>query len=115
MKETRSKTMEFLKYLFSEEELAEQAREMARAVAEQEQAEDELKSFKKAADSKIATAAAKIRLCSEHIRSGYEFRNIECERVIDYEDGTCTTYRCDTGEVVSSRKLRDEEMQIALV
>ena len=111
----RSKTREYLKYTFTEEELREKAREMARSVAEAERAEDEGKSFKKQIDSRVAQAQAQIRICSENIRSGYEFRNIECDKVIDYRKGICTVVRLDTGEIVHERPLRPDEAQMVLV
>ncbi len=106
---------QYLKYEFSEGELREKAQEMARAVASKEQAEDKLKSIKTSINSDIAAADAKIRLCSEHLRSGYEFRNVECRKEINYTLGICQIIRLDTGEVVTSRAINHNESQMHLV
>ena len=54
------------------------------------------------------------RTASRFIANGYEMRNIDCVKVIDYENDVVTITRKDTGEVVEERKLHESERQMTL-
>ena len=59
-------------------------------------------------------AEGKIKLNSEHIRSGYTMRQVQCTKVIDMKKGTVTVTRNDTGDIVLARNLTEEEKQFQL-
>lgn len=48
---------------------------------------------------------------AEKIRSGYEHKDIECKRELDYRLGTVIITRLDTGEIVEERPMDTEERQ----
>lgn len=105
---------ENLKCILTEEELREVGRRMARSVQEKKEAEDALKNVKKQYEQVITGADAQINLCASKIQSGYEFREVECEVLRNYESGIIFVVRCDTGEQESSRPMTKEERQMRL-
>jgi len=48
------------------------------------------------------------------IDSGIEWREVECEEIIDYDLGYRRVVRLDTGETVTSRPLTRKECQLAM-
>lgn len=112
MKENVRETMhESLKCVLTNEDIKRLGEQIAQAVARKAEAEADLKSVATQLKSKIAAEDAIITSNSEKIRSGYEWRNVECERIKDYQAGVVTIYRNDTGELVSERKMSYEERQ----
>lgn len=107
------KGRQMLKCEFTREELEEFAGQMARAVAEQEAASADLESVKTQIKYRITEASGTITSSAEKIRSGYEYRPVDVTTTKDFIDGTVTAARHDTGEVILSRKMTDEERQIA--
>lgn len=103
-----------LKYIFTDTDLLALAQEMARALNDQHEAEDELKSVSTQIKSKIALASAAANSASSKIRSGYEYRNVECEVLKNFTAGLVTTRRLDTGEVTDTRLMTSEERQVEL-
>jgi hypothetical protein len=62
--------------------------------------------------AKMAIQEAQISSLSSKLRSGYEFRNVECEIHFDKpEAGHKQIIRLDTGEVVLTEPLTEEEKQ----
>jgi hypothetical protein len=47
----------------------------------------------------------------EHIRTGFKIAAVECERQWHYDSCLFRTVRLDTGEVLGSRPLYDNERQ----
>lgn len=45
------------------------------------------------------------------VSRGEEFRDVECEEVLDYTMGTVTRVRTDTGTLLVTRPMTDEERQ----
>ena len=107
----RNKFIQSLKCILTDSEKQELGSQMAEAVARVNEAEQELKSVSTQIKSKIAVDEALISGCSEKIRSGYEFRKVECEEVKDYENDRVTILRLDNFHVVSSREMKPEERQ----
>jgi hypothetical protein len=52
---------------------------------------------------------------AEKVRSGYEHRNVDCLKSLDYRLGTVTITRLDTGEVMRERPMDAEERQMSLM
>ena len=66
------------------------------------------------ADFKARTTAAeaKISILSNKIRSGYEFRQVECRVEFDKpEPGLKITTRMDTFEIIRTENMSDDEKQ----
>ena len=107
-----TKSREYLKYKFSDDELKELAQRIARGVQQKKSKEDEKKAVMAQFKSLIDSLAAEIGDDSQRLTNGYEMRNTECETAWHYpEEGRCTTFRCDTGEIVRQRKMNNEECQ----
>jgi hypothetical protein len=106
-----NKFRQSLKCILTDEEKQEIGSQLAEAVARVNEAEQELKAVSTQIKSQIAVDEALISGCSEKIRSGYEFRKVECEEVKDYENDRVTIIRLDSYSTVSSREMKPEERQ----
>jgi len=108
---TKERYNDSLKCILTDREKQELGAQMAEAVARCNEAEADLKSFSTQIKSKIAAEEAIISSCSEKIRSGYEFRRVECEKEKDYEHGIVICRRLDTYDLIKSREMAPEERQ----
>jgi hypothetical protein len=93
-------------------EVLKYGRDAARAVADRTRIEAEFDSVKADYKSKIGEQTAIIGKLSPRIHSGIETRDVECEEVRNWTKGTVTVTRLDTGEVVESRPMREDEKQM---
>ena len=96
---------EHLKCVLSEEELKLAGEESARYVQEKATQEADKKHSMAAFKARIDGADAKISEESNKIRNGYEYRDVECVTVRNYEKGTIKKIRTDTKEVIVDRKM----------
>jgi hypothetical protein len=107
-----TRTTEYLKYTFSEDEQRVNAQALARANRELAQLElrkkEVVSQLKAEADAKNADIAR----FSEFINNGYTFRDLDCEVRFDSpSEGLKTIYRIDTGEEVGVQKMAEFERQ----
>jgi len=100
---------EHLKYYLTDEEKADVAQKLARAVSDQRQAEAELKSVTIQIKSTIQQNEGIISESAEKIRSGYEMRPIECTREFDSELKTVREFRDDTFQTLRERPMNANE------
>jgi len=105
------KCQEYLQYRFTPEELKEKGLAMAQSTIEADNLEGQKKSVMSDFKVKIEAAQLQVNINARHIRDGFWFRNIDCEKVHDYATGTVSTFRTDTGECVKSRQMRPDERQ----
>lgn len=91
------------------EELQEIAKGMADDQLELEKLEGEKASVTKSYGSRIESVKARIREKSGTFRQGWEMREVDHIEIKDFDLGTCTLMRTDTGEVVKTRKLTTSE------
>ena len=110
----REKSTRMLLVRLINDELLAIGKHLAAEQDEIDRVEDQRK--KAASQFKAQTEAhrAQIRIHSMAIATGEERRRVECETVWDYTDGKVTVTRCDTGEVIEERALRDEEAQMEM-
>ncbi len=101
----------YLKYTFTEDEIKELGKSLAKVFSDHSEAEARLKSVSTQIKAEITALEGAMTLSSEKIRSGYEHRNIDCKKEFDYRLGTVTITRIDTGEVVEERPMDAEEKQ----
>ncbi len=94
----------------TEEERHELAKGMADDQLELERLEGEKASVTKSYASRIETVKARIREKSGTFRQGWEMREVDHIEIKDFDLGTCTLMRTDTGEIVKSRKLTTAEL-----
>ena len=111
---TQTETREYLKYSFTEEELKNLAMEMANSTIQANEAEEQKKAAMASFKDKIEGHLLTSRTASRFISNGYEMRNIDCIKVIDYKEDLVTITRKDTGEEVESRRIKDSERQMTL-
>ena len=105
---------ELLKYVFSEAEKTEMGARLAQCFSDCTRIEGELKSIQTQIKSDIARIEAEMTSLSEKIRSGYEHRNVKCEKVFDYRLGTVTYRRLDTGHIYREREMDENERQVTM-
>lgn len=69
-----------------------------------------------AAENKLALKriGAELREVSEEVRSGKTWRDVACERIYNWTDGSVKDVRMDTGEVIAERAMSEAERQKSL-
>ena len=86
--------------------------DLAEAFLELNRGKNDLKSVTAQYKSRIAQVEASISDKSSMLSSGYEFRDIECEVIKNYDDRIIRIIRPDTGEVVEERMMAHDELQM---
>jgi len=105
-------TTEWLKYEFTEEELKDFSKRLAYETRELMENEEAKKSVMSDFKSKIESSKEKISKLSNQINNGYEYRNIDCEVILNEpEAGMKQIVRKDTGELVKTLTMNSEEKQ----
>lgn len=108
-------TREFLKYVFTEQEIHEQGLELARVNQQVETLREEKKAVVSNYKAKIDRAETDMNVLSSNINNGYEYRNIECQVHLNTPNtGLKTVLRTDTGEIVRKEAMTPEELQYEL-
>jgi hypothetical protein len=101
---------------FSEEELKDFSKVLARETQSLATAEEEKKVATAQFAERIARHKASTSQMSRNINNGYEMRMVQCEVLLDKPiRGTARIVRLDTGEVVKERVMTPEEMQMELI
>ncbi len=108
---TKETYFDSLKCILTDNEKQELGSQMAEAVGRLIEHEKALKSVTTSIKSDIAKEEAIISGCSQKIRSGYDYRRVECEKEKDYEHGMVICRRLDTLDVIKSREMEAEERQ----
>ncbi len=106
---TRKKNMN-LKCILSDDEYRENAKKQASLLEKNEDLEADKKSFNDRIKGKISTNDAELQILTRTIRDGYEFRDVECEVIEDYDLGLVKVIRLDTGEVEEERQMTESEL-----
>jgi hypothetical protein len=103
---------EFLKYVFSGEEMHDFATELARKTSEMSETEEAKKATVAQFGDRIASLRADTSSLARKFNSGYEYRNIEC-KVLYHKPSPAqkTIIRLDTGEVVKVQAMTFNELQ----
>lgn len=112
--EEKKVTKEYLKCVLTEEEIKESGAQLARRYSEISDLEDAKKSVMSDFKAKIDSASAEASGLARKIQNGYEFRNVDCEEIWDYDDKVVEVVRTDTGETIRSRVMKAEELQDSL-
>jgi hypothetical protein len=105
------KTTKKLPVLLTEDELRERGDALAESVEKTAALAEEKKAQDAEINGKIKLSKEITRKLSRIIASKTEDREVECEITKDFERGTVTVHRCDTGEVVETRAMSPEERQ----
>ena len=103
-----------LRVKLTDAERLEMGTAMSDALKKIEVLEDELSKIKKSFATDIETVENEVKGYGEKLRAGYEIRPMRVRVALDYDVGTATEFRDDTGEIISTRKLSPAECQINL-
>lgn len=113
--EPNKRTQEFLKYHFSDSEIVTMARESARVQSEKQDLENRLAELRKKFAGDIAAKDTVIERLTNAINNGYEYREIDCGIFYDQpEPGSAQIMRFDTGEIIKTRRMDQNETQKSL-
>lgn len=93
---------------------AERGVELAKICQDIPGIEDEKKLSAKQFQERLDALYAKQQELAKQVRESAEEKNVECEEVIDLGAGTLKVIRLDTGAILETRKLKDEELQAEL-
>lgn len=100
-----------LKCELTDKEHTEAAVALAEALDDMTAAESEKKSLVEQFKARIEAANAEAVRLTGLVRNRYEFRDIQCEEVKNFQTGQLTVTREDTSEIVKERELTMEEKQ----
>ncbi len=104
-----------VKYVFSNQETVDIAKEQGRHMQAMSRLEEEFDSQKAAQKNAVMRLEADISDCTRKIMSGYEMRNIRCLLLKARPDNeSLLVVRTDNGRVVSRRKMNADERQIKI-
>ena len=105
----------FGKHTFSEEEKKKIAQQLAQAVSDKGEADEELKAIKADFKSKIELADSQINGYARKLQSGFEMRSIECNVIRDYEAKTITYIAIDDGRTIDIRQMSQSDLQRPII
>jgi len=95
-------------------EMFQYGKDAGHAFAERERIQGEFDAVKQDYKGKIEEQSAQIGKLSGRLHSGIETRDVACIEVKNWTKGTFTVTRTDTGDVVESRPLREDEKQMEI-
>jgi len=108
--------VKFLQCTLTEEELKKYSQNLARVAQEKNEIEGRKKQAMSDFNAQIASKEADITTFAAKVNSGWEFRNVDCEWIYDWENGTKSLYRKDTDECLARDiPVEPEERQLSLV
>jgi hypothetical protein len=103
---------EYLKYTFTNTEVLELSKSLAKGNQDMSEIEAEKKRLMADFSAKIQAFEADIASLSRKVYSGYEFRNVECKMVYHYpEVGMKTLIRLDSNVEVKTEAMSMSERQ----
>ena len=105
------KVREFAKYEFNSKELAGVAAELSAKRQEKATIEDEKKSVASTYKAQIDGIDAKVNKLAANYSLGFEYRDIDCFLTLDDKRKERIYARCDTGAVVKTEPMREEDFQ----
>lgn len=114
MNNEREIKKEYLKCVLSAEELLEYGNSLARLHSECSELKEQAKSVASDFKAKIDAATSQGGIFARAISNGFEYRDVECEVDRDFEAKKVWTTRLDTGEIIKSRDMTQEELQVHL-
>lgn len=92
-------------------ELATAERILGEVEAKEAAATERWKAEKKALETDVSTARAKLSMLGRIVREKRELRDVEVKTVFDFENRVVDTVRQDTGEIIETRGMTQSEMQ----
>lgn len=112
---SQTTTQEYCKVVFTRDQRAELALELARANQSMSELEAQRKQVAAAIKAQIEEQSATVQRLARFVNDGYEFKNVNCTVLLDYpQKGQKTIQRDDTFEVVRVIAMTDADRQQAL-
>jgi hypothetical protein len=109
------KFTEYLKYTFTDAEITDAAKELARAAQQRTSLEQRKKEVDSQLKADIEAQNSIVGRLSSYINTGYEYRDIECRVELDTpEQGKKRIVRLDTEEEVKVVPMTDMDRQMRL-
>jgi len=105
---------EYVKYKFSEAEKKDISAEMAEKIGEASALEDEKKALTKDFGGRIDIMNNEISISAQELRQGYTMRKVDCMVEEDFKKKRIYHMRCDTGEVVRTKPMRSDDLQMTI-
>jgi hypothetical protein len=107
--------MKSLSCELSQEELLEAGSQLASTIQDIAAEEDEQASVKSEMKARLTELEAKRTQLAIKVQRKQEWRTIEVQRELDFEEGMYREIRTDTGDVIFEREITDEERQEKLI
>lgn len=104
-------SQEMLKCELTQEELLEFGESLANVQSDLKELESQLTGIKNEYKAKTTAKESEEERLGNLLRQKYEMRNVDCNVTYDFDEGTVTTTRLDSGELVGSRQMTDAELQ----
>jgi len=104
-----------VKYVFKDEEKRDLAAEMARKFTDGQQLEEEKKAVTSDFKSQIDRVNAEINNIATKLNNGHERRYTKCEVKRDYDKKLIFFIREDTGELVKTTPMNQDDLQLKVV
>jgi hypothetical protein len=107
-----SKITQLLRCQLSDDEQIQSGKELADATNELTELENEKAQIVSDFKARMTAVEARVAVLGNKLRSGYEFRQVECSVTMDIpEPGQKQTVRLDTKEVVATAAMTEDEKQ----
>ena len=110
----RVPVVEAIRYNFTENEIRDLGKRLARASSNAEAAEVKKKEVDAQLKADIERHYAEASGLAERVNSGYEMRDTPCEHVYDFDAGLVQCFTKETADMVWERAMRPDERQMAL-
>ena len=109
-----SQLKENLKVFLTVDEIREAGSNLARSFSQISTLEEEKKSAASNYKARIDALSAQAMVYAGLVQNGYDFREVDCEEIFDYDQKLISVVRMDTGETVRSRVMTARELQQGL-
>ena len=106
--------IQLVKYSFDDEEKKNIANRLAESVKKLNEIKKEKKEVTSNFNEKIDAESVEINTLAQKIRDGFELRNVECKIIKDYDDKKIIYKRLDNNEIVKTKEMDDNELQMNL-
>jgi hypothetical protein len=99
------------KVILDDNELRVKGAELADAIDEKNRAEAEFNDIKQQFKARIDGAVCRAAGLASTIRAKFEYRNVKCSRVFDFNRGLVIEWRNDTTERIGERTMTDKDRE----
>lgn len=104
-------TTKVLPVKLTEQEVAEKAKQLALLDQQKKALEEKKKAQASLIKGQVEIVEEEMAELFHAVSKEEERREVECNRMFDYDTGTASLYRSDTGELLESREMTAEERQ----